>query len=209
MRRPTSVSTLEEFGRERLSQNFFMRDFLYSEISQIEGIPNIPDNPEIAIEAGRHLCVEILEPIQSVFGRVCVRSAYRSSAVNSKGAENNNQYKCASNERNYAHHIWDIPDSEGNIGAMACIVVPSALTYLSQTKKWQSLAWWIHDNLSGYSSAFFFPKLYAFNIGWHQSPKKRIDSYVKPKGCLTKPGMPNHEGSHKSEWVGLINAIEI
>lgn len=31
-------------------------------------------------------------------------------------------------------------------------------------------------------------------------PEWRIDSYVKPKGCLTKPGMANNEGSHESEW---------
>ena len=65
-----------------------MRDFLYSEISQIEGIPNIPDNPDLAIEAGRSLCEEVLEPIQQHFGRISIRSAYRSSAVNAKGAEN-------------------------------------------------------------------------------------------------------------------------
>jgi hypothetical protein len=29
MRKPQSVRALEELGRVRLSQNFFMRDFLY------------------------------------------------------------------------------------------------------------------------------------------------------------------------------------
>lgn len=42
MNKPSSVQALEELGRVRLSKHFFMRDFLYSEISQIEGIPNIP-----------------------------------------------------------------------------------------------------------------------------------------------------------------------
>ena len=67
MRSPQSVKTLENLGRVRLSESFFMRDFLYSEISQIEGIPNIPDNPDLAIEAGRSLCEEVLEPIQQHF----------------------------------------------------------------------------------------------------------------------------------------------
>ncbi|MEX7220491.1 peptidase M15, partial [Pseudomonas aeruginosa] len=56
MNKPSSVQALEELGRVRLSKHFFMRDFLYSEISQIEGIPNIPDYPDRAIEAGRGLC---------------------------------------------------------------------------------------------------------------------------------------------------------
>jgi hypothetical protein len=39
MRKPQSVKALEELGRIQLSKNFFMREFLYSEISQIESIP--------------------------------------------------------------------------------------------------------------------------------------------------------------------------
>jgi hypothetical protein len=38
----------------RLSPSFFMRDFLYSEIANFHGIPNIPDHPDKAIEAGRN-----------------------------------------------------------------------------------------------------------------------------------------------------------
>ncbi|KAA3634144.1 MAG: peptidase M15, partial [Proteobacteria bacterium] len=48
MKSPRSVRALERLGRVRLSESFFLREFLYSEISQIEGIPNIPDNPGIA-----------------------------------------------------------------------------------------------------------------------------------------------------------------
>jgi hypothetical protein len=33
-------------------------------------------------------------------------------------------WNCASNESNYAAHIWDVPDKEGRRGAMACIVIP-------------------------------------------------------------------------------------
>jgi hypothetical protein len=65
MIKPRSVATLEDFGRTRLSKSFFMRDFLYSEISQIEGIPNIPDDPDLAIEVGKRLCEEVLEPIHA------------------------------------------------------------------------------------------------------------------------------------------------
>lgn len=123
MKKPASVQALEELGRVKLSKHFFMRDFLYSEISQIEGIPNIPDYPDRAIEAGRGLCENLLEPLQERFGRIAIRSAYRSSAVNAKGAEDGNN--CAKNESNYASHIWDYLDAEGHLGATACIVVPA------------------------------------------------------------------------------------
>lgn len=68
MNRPVTVKALEELGRRSLSKSFFMRDFLYSEISQIEGIPNIPDFPDRAVEAGRQLCEQLLEPLQERFG---------------------------------------------------------------------------------------------------------------------------------------------
>ena len=209
MRSPKSVKTLEDFGRVQLSKSFFMRDFLYSEISQIEKIPNVPDHPDIAIEAGRGLCENVLEPIQDALGRICIRSAYRSSAVNSKGAENNNQYNCSKNESNYAGHIWDVRDSNGHIGATACIVVTSFLPYYEKTKNWQALAWWVHDNVPGYSSMYFFPKLAAFNISWHQEkPQKRIDSYVHPKGCLTNPKMDNHQIDHSGIYQSYIDSLK-
>ena len=169
MKSPKSVKTLEELGRVQRSKSFCMRDFLYSEISQIEKIPNIPDHPDIAIEAGKGLCENVLEPIQGALGRIWIRSAYRSSAVNSKGAENNNQYNCSKNESNYADHIWDVKDSNGYIGATACIVVTSFLPYYEKTKNWQALAWWVHDNVPDYASMVFFPKLAAGNISWHQN----------------------------------------
>jgi len=92
MKKPETVKALEELGRVQLSKSFFMREFLYSEISQIEGIPNIPDDPELAIAAGKNLCENVLEPLQDVLGRISIRSAYRSCEVNAKGAENKNQY---------------------------------------------------------------------------------------------------------------------
>jgi hypothetical protein len=27
---------------------------------------------------------------------------------------------------------------------------------------------------------------------------------VAPRGCLTKPGMANHDGSHEGEWRGVL-----
>ncbi len=201
------MKTLEDLGRVRLSDSFFMRDFLYSEISQIECIPNVPEYPDIAISAGRSLCENVLEPIQNALGRVSIRSGYRSPAVNEKGAENKNQYNCSSNESNYAHHIWDYRDKNGEIGATACIVVNSFVEYYEKTGDWQALAWWIHDNVPAYSSLYFFPKLAAVNIRWSQTPEKWIKSHIPPRGLLTKPGMKNQNGNHESLYSDFLRSI--
>jgi hypothetical protein len=122
MRKPFSVRSLEQLGRVRLSSSFFMRDFLHSEIADLHGIPNIPDDPDLAIAAGRRLCEELLEPLQAAFGRLAIRSAYRAPAVNAFG--NAHGLSCASNERIYARHIWDRRDAHGCMGALATVVVP-------------------------------------------------------------------------------------
>ncbi|OGT01834.1 MAG: hypothetical protein A2Z65_09150 [Gallionellales bacterium RIFCSPLOWO2_02_58_13] len=200
MKKPISVSALEEFGRVRLSNSFFMREFLYSEIGNIHGMPNIPDDPDLAIAAGTRLCTELLEPLQNTFGRVAIRSSYRSPSINKFG--NQNKLNCASNENNFAAHIWDKRDSNGCMGATACIVIPWFADRYEKGADWQSMAWYIHDHLP-YSSLYFFPKLAAFNIRWHEQPERRIDSYILPKGCLTKPGMPNHAGDHSEYYKGF------
>jgi hypothetical protein len=193
MRRPGSVRSLEALGRVRLSPSFFMRDFLYSEIANFYGVSNIPEEPDLAIAAGRMLCEELLEPLRSTFGRLAIRSAYRAPLVNSLG--NRKGLSCASNERNYARHIWDRRDAEGCSGAMASVVVPWFADRFAASSAWQAMAWWVHDNLP-YSELQFFPNLGAFNIGWRDRPRRRIDSFVKPRGCLTRPGMENHTGDH-------------
>ncbi|NNH66824.1 hypothetical protein [Rhizobium laguerreae] len=207
MRKPVSVSALADFGRVRLSKSFFMRDFLFSDIAAIHGMANIPDNPDLAIAAGTQLCEQLLEPLQDAFGRIAIRSAYRSCEVNSFGSEmqrsGKDGYSCASNEANYAGHIWDQRDAEGHMGATACVVVPAFWDRFQGEGDWRKLAWWIHDHLP-YSSLEFFPRYWAFNVGWHEQPVRRIDSYAKPVGCLTKPGMANHEGSHRQHWDGIL-----
>ena len=206
MKRPGSVTTLTEFGRIRLSKSFFMRDFLYSDIAAVHGLNNAPDDPDLAVAAGKRLCEDLLEPLQDRFGRIAIRSAYRSSEVNGLGNQlqrvGKAGYSCASNESNYAGHIWDRRDAEGHMGATACIVVPSFWDRFQAEGDWQKLAWWIHDHLP-YSSLYFFPVYWAFNITWHEAPVRRIDSYVAPRGCLTRAGMDNHAGSHREAWAEL------
>ncbi len=123
MRKPGSVDSLEKLGRVRLSKNFFLRDFLYSEIANFYGIPNIPEDPDLAIEAGRHLCEELLESLQDTFGRISIRSAYRSATVNQLGNDKGNN--CASNEKNPARHIWDQAEREGFVREACSLNTPS------------------------------------------------------------------------------------
>lgn len=201
-----SVAALDEFGRTRLSRSFIMREFLHSEVANFHGLPNIPDDPELAIRVGRRLCEELLEPLQATFGRVIVRSGFRSCAVNefcnAQQKSGKTGYSCADNKKNFAAHIWDRRDEEGHAGAKACIVVPWFADRYDEGVDWRAMAWWIHDHLP-YSKLQFFPRHAAFNIAWHEQPKRRIDSYVNPKGCLTKPGMPNHAGGHAESYEGF------
>lgn len=178
-----SYKALEKLGRVRLSKNFFMRDFLYSEISNFYGIPNLPDNPDLAIRAGQRLCGELLDPINAAFGRIEIRSAYRSSRVNAIGNEKG--HNCARNEANFARHIWDVPDAEGLIGATACIVVPWFTDRYAGGADWRSLAYWIDDHLP-YSELEFFhgEGMCSLNIGWHEKPKKSITSWMQPRVLL-------------------------
>ncbi|MGK6314595.1 hypothetical protein [Neorhizobium sp. DT-125] len=200
MRVPGSMKGLEELGRVRLSKNFFFRDFLFSEISNFYGIPNIPEDPDLAIEAGRHLCEELLEPLQATFGRLHLRSGYRSPKVNEFGNKNN--LNCSSNANTAADHIWDRRDAQGFMGATACIVVPWLIDNYDREGDWQKLAWWIHDHLP-YASLIVFPKLWAMNIQWHEKPARRIRSFAEPRGVLTKIGMPNNEGDHSEHYIGF------
>lgn len=173
-----------------------MRDFLHSEISQFECIPNLPSAPELAIRAGKHLCQELLEPLQDTFGRIAIRSGYRSAAINDIG--HRKSYGCASNRRNFARHIWDVRDETGAIGATACIVIPWFADRYDKGEDWRSLAWWVHDHLP-YSEVCFYPRLCAFNIAWHERPKRVIRSYIDPKGVLASSVTPNIAASH-SDW---------
>lgn len=205
MRKPQSMKALEELGRVRLSESFFMRDFLYSEIASFYGIPNIPDDPDLAIAAGKRLAEECLEPLRARFGRISIRSAYRSPEVNQFG--NTHDLNCGRNEANYGGHIWDRRDAKGGIGATACLVVHALLPYYEATGRWEAMAWWVHDHLP-YDELEFFPKYAAFNLNWREYPKRRIHSFIPPRrGVLTKPGMANFEGSHEAEYAEWLAGL--
>ena len=205
MRKPASMRALEELGRVRLSENFFMRDFLHSEIASYYGMQNIPDDPDLAIMAGTKLCEEALEPLYRRFGKISIRSAFRSSAVNDFGNKNN--LNCGRNETNYAGHIWDRRDTQGRMGATACIVVNRFVPYYERTGDWEAMAWWVHDHLP-YSDMEFFPKLAAFNLQWREEPERQIYSFIPPRrGRLTRPGMNNWAGRHDGAYAAMLDEI--
>ncbi|WP_421791308.1 peptidase M15 [Hyphobacterium sp.] len=197
MTRKLSYSALEKLGRVRLSPNYFFRDFLYSEISNYHGIPNIPHHPDVAVEAATKFCEQLLEPLTAAFGKISIRSAYRSPEVNQFGNENG--LNCASNQANYGAHIFDYPHPETGLGATCTLVVNSWVEEFEKTKNWPAMAWFIHDHLP-YSHMWFYPQLGAFNLTWSETPQRIIKSYVTPKGTLTKPGMDNHDTDHSTEY---------
>lgn len=184
MRAPRSMWSLETLGRVRLSRHFFMRDFLYSEIANFHGLQNIPVNPDLAIETGRAFCETLLDPLEETFGRVAVRSGYRSPSLNRFG--NENRLNCARNDNPLECHIWDYGTGPARV-AGASVVIPWFADRHAKGRDWRDLAWWMHDHLP-YSEIWFFPKLCAFNLVWRPVPMRRIDSYIAPRGRLLAAG---------------------
>lgn len=162
---------LETIGRVRLSRHFFMRDFLHSEIGVAFGIPNIPEDPALAIENGKRLCTDILEPIVSEYGPIQVRSGYRSPTLNEFG--NRNRFNCASNKNNAAAHIWDRLDESGRRGASTCIVIPWCLDNLDPSSDELEFGQTLRE-LVEFDRITFFTHQFAFNIGWRDEPRGTI-----------------------------------
>jgi hypothetical protein len=185
--------SLETLGRERLSRYFWMREFLYSEIGNMYEVQNIPDDPDLALERGRAFATALLDPLEETFGRIFVRSGYRSARLNAFG--NARKLNCARNDYPLECHIWDLPDRPV---AGASVVIPWFADRYAQGSDWRDLAWWLHDHLD-YSEIWFFPKLCAFNLAWRPAPQRRIDSYIAPKGCLLRPGAEPAEPLEKRQ----------
>ncbi len=188
MRRPRTFTALEELGRQRLSRHFEMRNFMTSEIANIHGIPNFPDDPDLALAAGRMLAEHCLDPLVETFGPIDIRSAYRHPEMNDFGSKLTPQ-KCARNEANYAHHIWDIRDAKGRMGACVTVGIPWFALQYNRGRDWRDLAWWLYDHLD-FQEVYFFPKHAVFNITWREDYRQqRILSYARPMGTLVKPGL--------------------
>ena len=148
------VGALDAFGRLRLSKHYIMRDFLYSEVAEVHGIANVPDDAELAVKSGRALCRNLLEPLRRVFGHLTIRSAFRS--VNVNGYCNCHGMSCSSNKASCANHIRDRTDCEGFMGATVCVLIPGLVDWMDERpgRDWRVLAWFIHDHLP-YSEMVF------------------------------------------------------
>ena len=175
---------LEALGRVRLSKYFYFRDFLYSEIGSFHRIPNIPDDPDLAIETGRRLCEDLLDPLTETFGPLAIRSGYRAPDLNRFGNENG--MSCARNDNPIECHIWDRGRGAARIAGTS-LVIPWFADRYDGGRDWRDLAWWIHDHLP-YSEMGFFPKLAAFNLVWRPVPRRTISSYIAPRGTLLAAG---------------------
>lgn len=184
MRKPASMWSLETLGRVRLSKHFYMRDFLYSEIGNFHEIRNIPDDPDLAIAHGRRLCTALLDPLEETFGRLAIRSGFRSRTLNAYG--NENKLNCARNDNPMECHIWDWGTGDMGIAGTS-LVIPWFTDRYERGRDWRDLAWWVHDHLP-YSAMWFFPKLCAFNLDWRPNPRRTISSYIAPKGLLLRSG---------------------
>lgn len=204
-----SVAALTALGRVQLSPHFFMRDMLYSEVANFHGMPNIPDDPDLAVEAGRQLARQVLEPLHDAFGAVTIRSAYRSPSVNGFCNEMLRQgdraYFCGPNDYNRARHIWDQRDADGLLGATVSVVIPWYLPRFAESQDPRPLAWWIRDHVPAYDSMAFYPWLCAFNIRWYEGESDQeirlsdgVDSEV-----LTRRGMANFDVDHRDSYAGF------
>jgi len=216
MNRPASVSELTELGRVRLSEHFFMREMLYSEVANFHGLANIPDDPDLAIAAGTRLCEELLEPLHRTFGHVAVRSAYRSCEVNgycNRRYEESHRadpsYYCSENDYSAARHIWDRRDQAGFMGATATLVIPWYLERFERTGDPRPLAWWIRDHLPAYAEMMFFPWLCAFNIRWYEGPGDKtiiLDDGID-EAILSDRSMANFDRDHSAMYEGFPAAV--
>jgi len=213
-----SIAELTTLGRVRLSRHFFMREMLTSEIGNFCGVPNLPDDPDLAIEVGKHLCELLLEPLHSKFGHVSIRSAFRSSSLNAFGNElfnaGDKSARCAPNSYNDSRHTWDRRDAQGYMGGCATIFIPAYLDYFQQSDDWRALGWWIRDWLPQHDEVIFFDHLGAFNLRWYEGPNQSPILHL-PDGSadfstqtvLTCRGWANFEGDHSSLYAPALRQM--
>ena len=180
-----TVDELDSLGRERLSKNFYMREFLHSEVAARFNVVNYPDEPEAALQTGRLLCGTLLEPLQDKFGRISIRSGFRSSTLNSLCHEKG--FNCAENSKAYGRHIWDVPSEKYGYGAMACVVIPSVHDAVCGGIAIDEFACWVDSNLP-YCFVSVFQNQTAINICCSEKPKKDIYSRIEPSGLLFRSG---------------------
>ncbi len=203
MKEITTLAELTALGRVRLSEHFFMREMLYSEVGNFYGVANYPEDADLAVQVGTKLCQNLLEPLRAALGHVSIRSAYRSPTLNAYCHRLHEQGVaeawCVSNEENAAYHIWDRRDQRAHAGATATIVIPAYIAHHEKTREWRPLGWWIRDHLEHYAQVSFFRNLCAFNIRWYEGQTDQSIAYLDPpqRETLTRRGDVSFEGDHR------------
>lgn len=94
----------EALGRQRLSKNFILRDFLFSTDAATLGLSNFPEDSAQVIRAGKALCEKVLEPVLEKFGKFAITFAYQSREVLELGWS---QEKREAKGDNSNPHQWD------------------------------------------------------------------------------------------------------
>ncbi len=128
-------SYVRKLARVRLSQSFFMRDFLYSDITVEREETNVPIRSELAVIAGRELCRTILEPLAQTFGGLTIVCGYL------------NPTHCRLNRRDPKVHCWGFLDDNETIVAGASIYLPWFMDQHSLATDGKYLAGWVIQNL--------------------------------------------------------------
>lgn len=204
---PATYPGLDALGRIPLSDNFFFREFLYSEVAAHYGVKNTPSDCDLAIQAGRGLCENLLEPLNATFGRIVIRSGYRSRSLNDLC--NRKKHNCGSSESNRARHIWDERDAEGRMGACATVLIPwFQRRHARGEVTWQAMAWWIHDHLP-YSHLRFF-STGTFNLTWSDRPIRHAEAKFGKKGeprTLPTETAESSPGLHRAEYEGFPELV--
>ena len=97
------VAEYEALARTRLSENFILRDLMFSTEAAALGFNNFPEYPHLVIAAGQALCENILEPLLAQFGRFAITFGYQSRDASAAGSLKSS----SSNPRSSNPHQWD------------------------------------------------------------------------------------------------------
>lgn len=72
------IASYDKWLRTRVSENFVLRDFMFSAFGSANGIHNLPEKPEAVVAAAKALCERVCEPILKKFGQFSITYGYSS-----------------------------------------------------------------------------------------------------------------------------------
>lgn len=96
-----ALAEYDALTRTRLSENFILRDFMYSTQAEVLRLPNLPEDPDMVIKAGKVLCEKVCEPVLARWGRFAITFGYQSRGLIEYGTSPNQ------NPRSSHPHQWD------------------------------------------------------------------------------------------------------